>query len=183
MVETIGLRCVFMNLPTWITVSRLLGVPFLLVLLHEPTATMRWIAAGLFLVAAGTDWLDGYLARKLNQVTDLGKFLDPLVDKLLVLAPLLMLIELGQVPAWGVFLVLARELAIAGWRVSQPKVSGANIWGKLKTVTQIGAIALLIAPPTAFGVVALVAFWVAIALTLVSGLIYLLPPTAAVASD
>jgi len=168
-----------MNLPTWITVSRLLGVPFLLVLLQEPTDRMRWIAAGLFLVAAGTDWLDGYLARRLNQVTDLGKFLDPLVDKLLVLAPLLMLIELGQIPAWGVFLVLARELAIAGWRVSQPKISGANLWGKLKTVTQIAAIALLIAPPSAFSSVALITFWVAIALTLVSGFIYLLPPAPA----
>lgn len=171
-----------MNLPTWITVSRLLGVPFLLVLLHQPTEQMRWIAAGLFLIAAGTDWLDGYLARRLNQVTDLGKFLDPLVDKLLVLAPLLMLIELGQVPAWGVFLILARELAIAGWRVSQPKVSGANIWGKLKTVTQIAAIALLIAPPTASGVLALGMFWAAIALTLISGLIYLLPPAPAASS-
>jgi CDP-diacylglycerol---glycerol-3-phosphate 3-phosphatidyltransferase len=169
-----------MNLPTWITVSRLLGVPFLLVLLHQPTGKMRWIAAVLFLIAAGTDWLDGYLARRLNQVTDLGKFLDPLVDKLLVLAPLLMLIELGQVPAWGVFLILARELAIAGWRVSQPKVSGANIWGKLKTVTQIAAIALLIAPPTASG--ALGMFWAAIALTLISGLIYLLPPAPAESS-
>jgi CDP-diacylglycerol--glycerol-3-phosphate 3-phosphatidyltransferase len=168
----------FMNLPTWITVSRLLAVPLLLCLLHQPTAQLRWIAAGIFLVAAGTDWLDGYLARRLNQVTDLGKFLDPLVDKLLVLAPLLMLIELGQIPAWGVFVVLARELAIAGWRVSQPKISGANSWGKLKTVTQIGAIALLVAPPTAPTIYAQIAFWLAVALTLISGAIYVFPPKA-----
>ncbi len=165
-----------MNLPTWITVSRLLGVPFLLYFLHQPTSQNRWISLVIFLLAAGTDWLDGYLARRLNQVTDLGKFLDPLVDKLLVLAPLLMLIELGEIPAWGVFLILGRELAIAGWRVNQTKISGANIWGKLKTVSQIVAIALLIAPlPTVWRSPSLLAFWLSVALTLISGGIYLIP--------
>ena len=165
-----------MNLPTWITFSRLLGVPFLLYFLHQPTAQSRWISLIIFLVAAGTDWLDGYLARRLNQVTDLGKFLDPLVDKLLVLAPLLMLIELGQIPAWGVFLILGRELTIAGWRVNQTTISGANIWGKLKTVSQIAAIALLIAPlPTVWRSPSLLAFWLSVALTLISGGIYLMP--------
>jgi len=165
-----------MNLPTWITVSRLLAVPLLLYLLHQPTPQHRWISLTLFLIAAGTDWLDGYLARRLNQVTDLGKFLDPLVDKLLVLAPLLALVELGQVPAWGVFLILARELTIAGWRVSQTTISGANFWGKLKTVSQIVAIALLVAPlPPSWNGVAIVAFWLAVALTWISGAIYLLP--------
>lgn len=165
-----------MNLPTWITVSRLLGVPFLLYFLHQPTAQSRWISLVIFLLAAGTDWLDGYLARRLNQVTDLGKFLDPLVDKLLVLAPLLMLIELGQIPAWGVFLILGRELTIAGWRVNQTKISGANIWGKLKTVSQIAAIALLIAPlPTVWRSPSLIIFWLSVALTLISGCIYLIP--------
>jgi CDP-diacylglycerol--glycerol-3-phosphate 3-phosphatidyltransferase len=165
-----------MNLPTWITVSRLLGVPLLLYLLYQPTPQTRWFALTVFLIAAGTDWLDGYLARRLNQVTDLGKFLDPLVDKLLVLAPLLALIELGEVPAWGVFLILGRELAIAGWRVSQSTISGANLWGKLKTVSQIIAIALLTAPlPAAWKTVALIAFWFSVVLTLISGVIYLLP--------
>ena len=164
-----------MNLPTWITVSRLLGVPLLLFLLDHPTDQQRWIALAVFLIAAGTDWLDGYLARRLNQVTDLGKFLDPLVDKLLVLAPLLMLIQLGQIPAWAVFLILGRELAIAGWRVNQTTISGANLWGKLKTVSQIAAIALLICPLTASSVYSLVAFWIAVALTLISGAIYLFP--------
>jgi CDP-diacylglycerol--glycerol-3-phosphate 3-phosphatidyltransferase len=168
-----------MNLPTWITFSRLLGVPFLLYLLYQPAVTARWIALGIFLVAAGTDWLDGYLARRLNQVTDLGKFLDPLVDKFLVLAPLLVLIELGKIPAWGVFLILARELAIAGWRVNQATISGANIWGKLKTVSQIAAIALLIAPVPRLQLLAITMFWISVALTLISGAIYLLPkPTA-----
>ncbi|MBF2046622.1 MAG: CDP-diacylglycerol--glycerol-3-phosphate 3-phosphatidyltransferase [Leptolyngbya sp. IPPAS B-1204] len=165
-----------MNLPTWITVSRLLGVPLLLYLLYQPSVQAQWIALAVFLIAAGTDWLDGYLARRLNQVTDLGKFLDPLVDKFLVMAPLMVLIELGAVPAWGVFLILARELAIAGWRVNQTKISGANIWGKLKTVSQILAIALLIAPlGEAWQLPAIIAFWVSVLLTLISGAIYLLP--------
>lgn len=165
-----------MTLPNWITFSRLLVLPFLLYGLHNPTPQARWVCLGIFLVAALTDWLDGYLARKLNQITDLGKFLDPLVDKLLVLAPLLALIELKIVPAWGVFLILARELAIAGWRVSQTKIPSANIWGKLKTVSQIVAIALLIAPlPEVWKIPSLVAFWVCVALTLISGAIYLLP--------
>ncbi|GAB1542698.1 CDP-diacylglycerol--glycerol-3-phosphate 3-phosphatidyltransferase [Scytonema sp. NUACC21] len=165
-----------MNLPNLITFSRLLGIPFLLYRLYNPSHEARWICLAIFLVASLTDWFDGYLARKLNQITDLGKFLDPLVDKLLVLAPLLVLIELRQIPAWGVFLVLARELAIAGWRVSQPKITGANIWGKLKTVSQIIAIALLIAPlPQVWQLPSLIAFWVSVALTLISGAIYLVP--------
>ncbi len=165
-----------MTLPNWITFSRLLGIPFIIYGLQNPTSQARWICFTIFVVAAATDWLDGYLARKLNQVSDLGKFLDPLVDKLLVLAPLLSLIELGQIPAWGVFLILGRELAIAGWRVSQPKISGANIWGKLKTVSQIIAIALLIAPLSPqWELPSLIAFWVSVALTLISGAIYLLP--------
>ena len=70
-----------MTIPNWITFSRLLGIPFLLYGLHNPTMQTRWICLVIFLIAAGTDWLDGYLARKLNQISDLGKFLDPLVDK------------------------------------------------------------------------------------------------------
>jgi CDP-diacylglycerol--glycerol-3-phosphate 3-phosphatidyltransferase len=175
-VEAINELILSMNLPTWITFSRLLGVPILLYGLHEPTLESRWVCLAVFVVAASTDWLDGYLARKLNQVTDLGKFLDPLVDKLLVLAPLLALVELRQVPAWGVFLILARELAIAGWRVNQTKISGANLWGKLKTVIQIIAICLLIAPLSSeWDIVSLVAFWAAVAITWISGIVYLLP--------
>ena len=165
-----------MTLPNWITFSRLLGVPFLLYGLYNPTSQARWICLIIFLIAALTDWLDGYLARKLNQVSELGKFLDPLVDKLLVLAPLLVLIELGKVPAWGVFLILGRELAIAGWRVNQTTITGANIWGKLKTVSQIIAIAFLIAPLSeVWQVPSLIAFWISVALTLISGVIYLIP--------
>ena len=164
------------NLPNSITLSRLVGIPVILYLMHNPTIRDRWWSLGIFLVVALTDWLDGYLARRLNQVTDIGKFLDPLVDKLLVLIVFLVLIEIGAVPAWAVGLVLAREMAIAGWRVSQPKVSGANIWGKLKTVSQIVAIALLIAPLSlTWQFLALNVFWLSVALTLISGLIYVLP--------
>lgn len=167
-----------MSLPNWITLSRLLALPVLLYYLQNPTDVDRWLSVAVFLVAALTDWLDGYLARKLNAVTELGKFLDPLVDKLLVIAPLLALIELKQLPAWGVFLILARELSIAGWRVSpgltgSTTITGANLWGKIKTVSQIVAIALLIAPlPPSGQVFSLIAFWIAVALTLVSGAIY-----------
>jgi CDP-diacylglycerol--glycerol-3-phosphate 3-phosphatidyltransferase len=167
-----------MNLPNLITLSRLLGLPFILYLLNQPTPEQRWWALGIFLVAALTDWLDGYLARRLEQVTELGKFLDPLVDKLLVLAPLLSLIALREVPVAGVFLILLRELGIAGWRVNQSSISGANIWGKLKTVSQIIAIALLIGPlPAPWPGIAQGTFWVAVALTLISGGIYLFPST------
>jgi CDP-diacylglycerol--glycerol-3-phosphate 3-phosphatidyltransferase len=172
-----------MNLPNWITFSRLLGLPFILYFLHEPNDRNLWISTVIFLIAASTDWLDGYLARKLDQITELGKFLDPLVDKLLVLAPLLALIELGKIPAWGVFLILGRELAIAGWRVNpslagSTGIKGANIWGKAKTVTQIIAIALLIAPLSSdWEIVSLGAFWLAVVLTLISGAIYIIPAT------
>ena len=170
-----------MNLPTWITVSRLLGLPFILYLLKFPTVEYRWLAVVIFVLAAGTDWLDGYLARKLNLVTELGKFLDPLVDKLLVIGTMLALIELQLIPAWGVCLILGRELAIAGWRVN-PKltgnstIAGANIWGKLKTVVQIIAIALLIAPlPAVWDLPSISLFWISVAITLISGWIYIAP--------
>lgn len=172
-----------MNLPNWITLSRLLALPILLYCLAAPTVETRIFSTIVFLVAAATDWLDGYLARKLNQVTELGKFLDPLVDKLLVLTPLLALIQLGQVPAWGVFLILARELSIAGWRVTPgltgaTAVVGANAWGKVKTISQIMAIALLIAPlPENWAIVAQVTFWISVAMTLISGVVYVISPS------
>jgi CDP-diacylglycerol---glycerol-3-phosphate 3-phosphatidyltransferase len=170
-----------MNLPTWVTLSRLLGLPFVIYLLNYPTVEHRWLAVGIFVVAAGTDWVDGYLARKLDLVTELGKFLDPLVDKLLVLGSLLSLIQLQLVPAWGVFLILTRELAIAGWRVNpnltgSSSISGANLWGKLKTISQIVAIALLIAPLSPqWEIFTTVAFWLSVVLTLISGWIYVAP--------
>jgi CDP-diacylglycerol--glycerol-3-phosphate 3-phosphatidyltransferase len=166
-----------MNLPNSITLSRLLGLPIVVYCLYSNSLTVRWVGVAVFIVAALTDWLDGYLARKLNLVTDLGKFLDPLVDKLLILIPLLILIDLHLVPAIGVCLILARELTIAGWRVGQTQISGANIWGKLKTVSQIVAIAMIITPLSieSWHFYGLVAFWLSVAFTLISGLIYLIP--------
>lgn len=175
-----------MNLPNLITFSRLLGLPFILYLLQDPNPQKRWICVTIFIIAAATDWLDGYLARKLDQVTDLGKFLDPLVDKLLVLAPLLALIDLQQVPAWGVFLILTRELAIAGWRVNpqQTAIQGANLWGKLKTISQILALTLLIAPlGENWQLPGQIAFWFSVAMTLISGLIYVWPNAATISSS
>lgn len=169
-----------MNLPNLITFSRLLGIPFILWFLQGDNPRLQSWALGVFLVMALTDWLDGYLARKLDQVTDLGKFLDPLVDKLLVFAPFLMLVEKGLIPAWGVFVILARELAISGWRVNpqQGKIQGANLWGKVKTVVQIVAIALLmwsLGQPEMLWAGQMM-FWVAVGLTVVSGILYVVPP-------
>ncbi|MFN5513258.1 MAG: CDP-diacylglycerol--glycerol-3-phosphate 3-phosphatidyltransferase [Cyanobacteriota bacterium] len=165
-------------LPNWITLSRLLALPLLFGLGQDPANVLArdWMT-GLFLVAAGTDWLDGYLARKLDQVTELGKFLDPLVDKLLILGPLLLLIQWGQVPSAAVFLILCRELTIAGWRVNRTgEIPGANLWGKAKTVSQILAVALLLAPlPEPGPTLGQITFWLSLALTLVSGLVYVWP--------
>ena len=171
-----------LNLPTQITLSRLLGIPFIFYYLSQPLFSSQWAGLMIFLVVAATDWLDGYLARKLDQVTDLGKFLDPLVDKLLIFAPLLVLVERGAIPAWAVFLILGRELAIAGWRVtpnlSGDKLSGANQLGKIKTVLQIIAIATLIAPihVDSWLIFSQILFALAVLLTVISGLMYVWNP-------
>jgi CDP-diacylglycerol--glycerol-3-phosphate 3-phosphatidyltransferase len=171
------------TLPTWVTLSRLIAVPIIFGLfLWQDSEMTRWIALVTFAIAAVTDWLDGYLARKLNQITELGKFLDPLVDKVLTIALFLLFIELGQVPAWAVFLMITRELLITAWRgapstATNPSATatsvivGANMWGKAKTVVQILAIAaLLIKLPYA-----IVLFWLAVLLTLISGILYIVP--------
>ncbi len=169
-----------MNIPNTITFSRIILVFPITYLLYQTQTNYQWWALSLFIIASLTDWLDGYLARKLNQVTALGKFLDPLTDKILVIAPLLVLIERQQIPAWGVFLIIVREIVIAGWRINpelnqQTEISGANIWGKLKTVTQILAISCLIAPIPSLETFGIISFWCAVVLTLISGLIYLIP--------
>ncbi len=173
------------TIPNWITLSRLLSVPIILIVLGGEVSQelSRQIATITFLVAALTDWLDGFLARKLNQESEFGKFLDPLVDKLLVIAALLILVELHQVPAWAVFVIIAREILITAWRgapdATTTSIVGANIWGKAKTVSQIVAIAALFLELP----YALILFWVAVALTLISGLIYVLSPLISVEQD
>lgn len=169
-----------MNIPNTITLSRVILVIPLLFCLYQSDIFYQWIALSIFLLASLTDWLDGYLARKLNQVTPLGKFLDPLTDKILVIAPLLILIERNLIPAWGVFIIIIREVIIAGWRVNpqlnqQADIQGANIWGKLKTVFQISAIALLLTPISNLLFWGVITFWIAVFLTIISGMIYLLP--------
>jgi len=177
-----------LTLPTWVTLSRLIAVPIIFGLfIWQDSELSRLIALSVFIIAAITDWLDGYLARKLNQITELGKFLDPLVDKVLTIALFLLFIELDQVPAWAVFLIITRELLITAWRGApsaessneskeqesskSSSIVGANIWGKAKTVMQIVAIAaLLIKIPYA-----ILFFWLALALTLISGFLYVVP--------
>ncbi|MFN5855427.1 MAG: CDP-diacylglycerol--glycerol-3-phosphate 3-phosphatidyltransferase [Pseudanabaenaceae cyanobacterium] len=174
------------SIPTWVTLSRLLAVPLMLAIMTTDTPNHRLIALAAFLIAALTDWLDGYLARKLNQITDLGKMLDPLVDKLLVIAALLLFVQLGQIPAWGVFVILARELVITAWRgapvpastaenpqetAKSQAIIPASWWGKVKTVWQMVAISWLFLQWQGDRWV----FWGAVVITVVSGVVYLFP--------
>lgn len=159
------------TIPNWITAARLLAIPFMFGFLTKDGDRLG--GTGIFLAAALTDWLDGYLARRLDQVSDFGKFLDPLVDKLLVIAALLILLEFGQIPSWAVFVIVAREILITAWRGNPTGTAmvGANIWGKAKTVGQIMAIAaLLLNLPQGLPI-----FWLAVGLTAISGISYLLP--------
>ncbi len=132
-----------MNLPNILTLSRVAAVPVVVfLLLFESKQSCFW-AAAVFTAAAITDWLDGYLARKWGIVTVLGKFLDPLADKLIVMAALIMLIPLDRVPAWGVLVILARELIVSGIRSiasSEGIVIAASDLGKYKTIFQMIAI-------------------------------------------
>jgi CDP-diacylglycerol--glycerol-3-phosphate 3-phosphatidyltransferase len=134
-----------MNLPNWITVSRMLmALPFLLLL--EGHGLER-IATVIFTIAALTDWLDGYLARRLKLVTDLGKLLDPLVDKVLVTGALVALVSRGVVPAWSVTIVLFREFAVTGMRAAEAQrgVTIAAGWlGKTKAFLQMVALVMLL---------------------------------------
>ena len=175
-----------MTLPTLITSLRLVAVPLVIVGLSAPPWGPWWTLS-FFCAAAWTDWLDGYLARRLKQESELGKFLDPLVDKLLVLGPMMALVETGVLPSWGVFLIVARDLVISGWRVSKTAVVGANFWGKLKTVVQLSAIAGLLVPPSLreggeplaalswLHVTGYWLFWLSLPLTVISALTYLWP--------
>lgn len=135
-----------MNIANKFTVFRLILIPvFVIALLFYQTESL--IPAIIFIVASLTDFIDGYLARSRNLVTTFGKFLDPLADKMLATTALIMLIELGKVPAWMVVIVVSREFIITGFRViaaSNNITIAASIWGKFKTATQFIAIILLL---------------------------------------
>jgi CDP-diacylglycerol--glycerol-3-phosphate 3-phosphatidyltransferase len=136
-------RTGLLNLPNMLTLARISAIPIVVVLLLFDTRITCFWAAAVFGAAAITDWLDGWLARKWQVVTVLGKFLDPLADKLIVMAALIMLIPLGRVPAWAVFLILAREMVVTGLRSiasSEGIVISASDLGKFKTIFQMTAI-------------------------------------------
>jgi CDP-diacylglycerol--glycerol-3-phosphate 3-phosphatidyltransferase len=183
-------RTGLLNLPNLLTLGRIACIPLLVVLLLFEGRGTSFAAAIIFSLAAITDWLDGYLARKWQVVTVLGKFLDPLADKLIVMAALIMLIPHGRVPAWAVFLLLAREIIITGLRSiasSEGIVIAASNLGKYKTILQMVAIVALLLHYDYywfFGVrnewlhvsmhrIGLVYFYFALVLTLWSGADYL----------
>jgi len=139
----LDLRSGRLNLPNLLTMARIAAVPAVVLLLMSDTRANGMWAAAVFGIAGVTDWVDGWLARKWGIVTVLGKFLDPLADKLLVMAALIMLIPLDRVPAWAVFLILAREMVITGLRSiasSEGIVIDASDLGKYKTIAQMTAI-------------------------------------------
>lgn len=136
-----------MNLPNKITFSRVLLVPVFIIMFYIDIPNNQIYAGLIFIIAALTDTLDGYLARKNGQVTNLGKFIDPLADKLLVSAALILLVEAGTIPGWVVITIIAREFTITGFRIISAS-EGVNIaassLGKFKTITQLIAIILLL---------------------------------------
>jgi CDP-diacylglycerol--glycerol-3-phosphate 3-phosphatidyltransferase len=166
------------NLPNALTVSRLLAIPPLMFLLLAQFPNHDQIAALVFVVFSLTDTMDGQLARRTGTVSDLGKFLDPLADKLFVLSVLIVLVQEELVAAWVVVVIFARELLITLLRTvaaSQGRIIAAAPLGKTKTVTQVGAVALLILqrPYPALGIPATLAVALALVLTVTSGLDYL----------
>ena len=132
-----------LNLPNLLTLARIAAVPVVVVLLFFDSRQAGFWAAAIFSLAAITDWLDGWLARKWEVVSILGKFLDPLADKLIVMAAFIMMIPLGRVPAWAVFLILARDIVVSGLRSiasSEGVVIDASDLGKYKTIFQMVAV-------------------------------------------
>ncbi|HZU18412.1 MAG TPA: CDP-diacylglycerol--glycerol-3-phosphate 3-phosphatidyltransferase [Candidatus Dormibacteraeota bacterium] len=167
-----------MNLPNALTLSRLLAVPVLMALLIVSFPYHDQLAAGVFFVASLTDTLDGNLARRRGQVTELGKFLDPLADKLFILSVLIVLVQEGELAAWVVVVIFGRELLITVLRslgASQGQVIAATPWGKTKTVLQVLAVILLILqrPYPSLEVPAEVVVGIAVAFTVLSGVDYL----------
>lgn len=163
-----------MNLPNKLTIVRVCLIPFFVAALlfdHGNNYTMRIVANVLFIIASLTDLFDGKIARKYNMVTNFGKFMDPLADKLLVCSALICLIELGQLPAWVVIVIISREFIISGFRLvaaDNGVVIAASYWGKFKTTFQMIAVILLIIDIPALRMVANITVVIAVALTIIS---------------
>lgn len=166
-----------MNLPNKLTMFRVILIPFFVVfMLVDITTVDKWIALVIFIIASLTDLLDGRIARKYNLVTNFGKFMDPLADKLLVCSALICLVELEKLPAWMVIVIIAREFIISGFRLiasDNGVVIAASYWGKFKTTFQMVMICLLIADIAAISVITNVIVWIALVLTVVSLIDYL----------
>ncbi len=166
-----------MNLPNKLTMFRVVLIPFfVLFMLVDITQFDKWIALAVFIVASLTDLLDGKIARKYNLVTNFGKFMDPLADKLLVCSALICLVALSKIPAWIVIVIIAREFIISGFRLiasDNGVVIAASYWGKFKTTFQMVMICLMIADIEALGLLTAIVMWVALVLTVVSLIDYL----------
>jgi CDP-diacylglycerol--glycerol-3-phosphate 3-phosphatidyltransferase len=164
-----------LNLPNILTVTRILAVPVIVVALLDETPNGDTLAAAVFALAAFTDGLDGYIARRRQDITTFGKLMDPLADKLLIVAALVSLVSLGRLAAWVAMVIIARELAVTGLRAlaaEQGVIIAASWLGKVKTALQIAAVLALIAAgePTPTAVDVLV--YVAVAATVISGADY-----------
>lgn len=169
-----------MNTPNKLTVARMIMVPFLVVFLLTGWGgeANRYISLILFVAASITDWFDGYLARKNHLVTNFGKFMDPLADKLLVCSAMICMIELGRLPAWFVIIIIGREFIISGFRLIAAEngiVIAANYWGKFKTVSQMIMIILLILhfDLSVFVILEQIFIWLSLALTVISLMTYI----------
>lgn len=166
-----------MNLPNKLTMARVIMIPvFLVVLLSgvisEPMN--RYIAVIIFMVASFTDYLDGHIARKYNLVTNFGKFMDPLADKLLVAAAIISMVELGDIAAWIVIVIISREFIITGFRliaVEANVVIAASWWGKTKTVSQMAMIIVVLSGIG--GILGQILIYASAILTIISGVDYI----------
>ena len=168
-----------MNTPNKLTIARMIIVPFLVIFLLTGWGgeANRYISLTLFVVASVTDWFDGYLARKNNLVTNFGKFMDPLADKLLVCSAMICMIDLKRLPAWFVIIIIAREFIISGFRLIAAEngiVIAANSWGKFKTASQMIMIILLILHfDGIFVILEQIFIWLSLALTIISLITYI----------
>ena len=168
-----------MNLPNKLTILRVIMIPFFVFFLLSGVggSASKWIALVIFAAASITDTLDGYIARRDNLITDFGKFMDPLADKLLVCSALICFVELDKLPAWMVIIIISREFIISGFRLVASDngiVIAASYWGKFKTVSQMFMIIVLIADlGGVFDIVGTVLIWLSLILTVVSLIDYI----------